>query len=93
MDPLGLQHRATEWSERYWGWLGRDYVPGPTAPVQLLSSQLLLSGAAVGLDRLLPGDGGFDIRVQGALHLVLYLARPRADPAGRAHLRRARRGR
>jgi hypothetical protein len=73
IGPLGLEHRATEWSERYFGWLGRDYVPGPTAPVQLLSSQLLLSGAAVGLGRLLPGDGRFDIRLQGALNLVLYL--------------------
>ncbi len=73
MGPLGLEHRSTEWSERYFGWLGRDYVAGPKAPVQLLSSQLLLSGAAVGLGRLLPGDGRFDIRLQGALHLVLYL--------------------
>lgn len=73
MDPLGLQHRATEWSERYFGWLGLYYVPGPSAPAQLLSSQLLLSGAAVGLGRLLPGNGRFDIRLQGALHLFLYL--------------------
>jgi len=73
LDPLGLQHRATAWEDRYFGWLGREYVAGPSAPAQLLSSQLLLSGAAVGLGRLLPGNGGFDIRLMGALHLALYL--------------------
>ncbi|MHB8077720.1 MAG: glycan biosynthesis hexose transferase WsfD [Candidatus Krumholzibacteriia bacterium] len=73
LDPLGLQHRAQAWNERYFGWLGRYYVPGPSAPVQLLSSQLLLSGAAVGLGRLLPSHGVFDLRLQGGLQLVLYL--------------------
>lgn len=73
LEPLGLQHAATEWGERYWGWLDKTYVPGPRLAVDLESSQLLLSRAAQGLAGLFRRDGVVDIRVQGALHLALYL--------------------
>ncbi len=73
LEPLGLQHAATEWGERYWSWLDRTYVPGPRLPVDLESSQLLLSRAAQGVAGLFRRDGVLDIRVQGALHLALYL--------------------
>jgi hypothetical protein len=73
LDPLGLQHGATEWSERYFGWLGKTYVPGPRVPAQLWSSQLLLSGMAKAVAGLGSRDGRLDIRAQGAVHLVLYL--------------------
>ncbi len=73
LGPLGLQHEATQWSERYFGWLEQTYVPGPSEPAQLLSSQLLLSGLAKALAGLGSRDGSLDIRTQGAVHLVLYL--------------------
>jgi hypothetical protein len=73
LEPLGLQHRATEWSERYFGWLGKTYVPGPRVPGHLESSQLLLSGLAKALAGLGSRDGSLDIRTQGAVHLVFYL--------------------
>jgi hypothetical protein len=73
LEPLGLQHAATEWGERYWGWLDKTYVPGPRLPVDLESSQLLVSRAAQGLAGLFRRDGVLDVRVQGALQLVLYL--------------------
>lgn len=73
LEPLGLQHRATEWSERYFGWLGKTYVPGPRVQGHLESSQLLLSGLAKALAGLGSRDGSLDIRTQGAVHLVFYL--------------------
>ncbi len=73
LGPLGLDHSATEWGERYFGWLEKTYVPGPHLPVRLASSQLLLSGMAKALAGLGSQDGSLDIRTQGAVHLVLYL--------------------
>jgi hypothetical protein len=73
LEPLGLQHGAAEWGERYWGWLDKTYVPGPRLPLELESSQLLLTRAAQGLAGLVRRDGVLDIRVQGAVHLALYL--------------------
>jgi len=73
LGPLYLDHSATEWGERYFGWLGKTYVPGPHLPLQLVSSQLLLTGLAKVLAGLGSPDGGLDIRVQGAVHLALYL--------------------
>lgn len=73
LEPLGLQHHATEWSERYFGWLGKTYVPGPRVQGHLESSQLLLSGLAKALAGLGSRDGSLGIRTQGVVHLVLYL--------------------
>jgi hypothetical protein len=73
LEPLGLQHRAIEWGERYFGWLGQTYVPGPRVPGHLVSSQLLLTGLAKALAGLGSRDGSLDIRTQGAVHLALYL--------------------
>lgn len=74
LDPLGLRHVETDWAGQYFGWLGRTYVPGPVGPVELWSSQLLLSALAKAVAGLFRPDGVVDIRVQGAVNLVLYLA-------------------
>jgi len=73
LEPLGLQHAATDWGGRHWGWIDAAYVPGPRLAAELHSSQLLLSGAARWIAGRFRHDGRLDIRVQGGVHLALYL--------------------
>lgn len=75
---FGLQHSAVTADDQYFKYVDPIYVFNPQvhlpAQFRYISSETLMTGLAVGLSRLTSKTGTFDIRVQGFVHSIFFLA-------------------
>jgi len=74
LEPVGLETTAEGYAERYGLYVNRRYRAVPrVGRISMLSSELILAGTAVQLDRLITDDDEFDLVVMGTIHLAGYL--------------------
>lgn len=73
LDPYGLTHDTDPETWDYFYFVDPTYQWTEPRPVEVISSELLLAGVAVGLHKVFGGEGEFDIRVLGGVHTVFYL--------------------
>jgi len=73
LHPLGLEHSATDYGEKYFGYLDREYVDVPRDPARLLTTQNLLAELALRIDRAFSRDDRFDLTIMGGTNLAFYL--------------------
>ena len=73
LDPFGLTHNTDPAAWDYFYFVDPSYQWTEPRPVDVVSSELLLAGVAVGIHKVFGGEGEFDIRVMGGVHSAFYL--------------------
>ena len=76
MGPAGLQYRQTSFDAKYLQYVVQDFAfaaPG-WYPSGYRSSEILVAGLARRIGIVLAPRGPFDLRVLGAVHILLFLA-------------------